>query len=133
MLHIFILSTVYRCSAFGQGRWHSHLAYFGGFSASVLLSIALYVALTLMDPGYIPVVKGHKIQVHTLPHCSISGSGSLCMKHRVFDGASTEACMPVADHHKVRSILYDAKQHYFAGTCFVASLSSQMTYISLST
>ena len=54
LLHIFILSTVFRCNAAVQDSWlSSNSVYIGGLTAAVLLGIALYIALTFMDPGYI--------------------------------------------------------------------------------
>ncbi|CAK0786859.1 hypothetical protein CVIRNUC_010073 [Coccomyxa viridis] len=54
LLHIFILSTVFRCNAAVQDSWlSSSSVYIGGFTAAVLLGIALYIALTFMHPGYI--------------------------------------------------------------------------------
>ena len=72
LLHTFILSTVFRCKSDVDGSWISHIAYLAGFCAALLVSNALYIALTFMDPGYIPVVQGLKLQVpsHTSLHCS---------------------------------------------------------------
>lgn len=63
LLHTFILSTVFRCKSDVDGSWISHMAYVAGFCAVLLVSNALYIALTLMDPGYIPAVQGLKLQV----------------------------------------------------------------------
>ncbi|CAL5222262.1 g4600 [Coccomyxa viridis] len=62
LLHTFILSTVFRCKSDVNGSWISHMAYVAGFCAVLLVSNALYIALAFMDPGYIPAVKGLKLQ-----------------------------------------------------------------------
>lgn len=63
LLYSFILSTVFRCKADVHGGWLSHIAYVAGFCAALLVSTALYIALTFMDPGYIPAVTALKLQV----------------------------------------------------------------------
>ena len=74
LLHTFILSTVFRCKADMHGSWFSHTAYIAGLCVAVLCSIALYVALTVMDPGYLPAVHGLKLQVISSHHTLSSDS-----------------------------------------------------------
>ena len=74
LLHIFILSTVFRCNAAVPGSWlSSRPLYIGGFTAAVLLGIALYVALTFMDPGYIATGARHQLGIQQV--CTDSSSG----------------------------------------------------------
>ena len=74
LLHTFILSTVFRCKSEVDGSWISHIAYVAGFCAALLVSNALYITLTVMDPGYIPAVQGLKLQVSS--HTSLFTPGS---------------------------------------------------------
>ena len=67
LLNLFILSTAFRCNSDALDGWHSsNLAYTAGFAATALVSIALYIALTFRDPGFIPVAHGLRQQVSTM-------------------------------------------------------------------
>ena len=76
LLHIFIVSTVFRCNAAVQDSWlSSDSVYIGGFTAAVLAGIALYLALTFTDPGYI--ATGTRQQLEFQQVCTDSSSGHL--------------------------------------------------------
>ncbi len=69
LLNLFILSTALRCNSDAQANWHiRNLTYTAGFLATVLVSIALYIALTFRNPGFIPVAQGVRQQVSTRQH-----------------------------------------------------------------
>lgn len=77
LLNIFILSTVFRCSSDADSS--SSLAYTGGFAALVLLGIALYIALNLMDPGFSPVTSKSRQQVRILPSACPACCQTICL------------------------------------------------------
>ena len=93
LLHTLILSTVFRCKADVHSGWLSHIAYVAGFCAALLVSAALHIALTFMDPGYIPAVPALKLQVSSLLLMFRPGMlGTLCT-----DGHFLKTCAELSN------------------------------------